>query len=90
MKFGYIVFIFVGLVVATGVLAPMPRKMEYLQTDYETWNFVVGYILFGIANMGLSYFLSVFFQVPKTAADVSIMISFVGDLLISLFGIEYV
>jgi hypothetical protein len=47
----------------------------------------VGYILFGLAQMAMSYFLSVFFSVPKTAGDVSIMISFIGDLLISLYGV---
>ena len=40
--------------------------------------------------MALAYFLSVFFTVPKLAADISGLVSVVGDIMIKLFFMDYV
>jgi hypothetical protein len=40
--------------------------------------------------MGQSYFLSVFFSVPKTGGDVAVLFNVVGDFLVQLFALGYV
>jgi ATP-binding cassette subfamily A (ABC1) protein 3 len=40
--------------------------------------------------MAFSYFMSVFFSVPKTAGDISILFGVIGDFLVQLLLLGYV
>lgn len=48
----------------------------------------MAYILYGLAELSLSYLLSVFFQTPKTCADVAVLLIVLGDFLSLMFSVS--
>lgn len=86
------IYIYIIQVCFVFLVLCIPNKvLEYGDDPQNITNYIVwGYILFGLATMAQSYFLSVFFSTPKTAGDVSVIITMFGDFSIALFSIDYV
>lgn len=70
--------VFLILTIATGC-APTNDAVEF-----DTGDYIGSYLLYGLAILALSYFITAIFDVPKSGADASMFISILGSFLSEL------
>ncbi|CAK63443.1 unnamed protein product (macronuclear) [Paramecium tetraurelia] len=79
-------FFFLILVVPTGVM----KTNEINQNSLTMSETIIGFGMYGLAQLQLCYLIAAIFETPKTGADLAVVINVFGSIGSQLLTIEYI